>query len=73
MAPGRPEAGEFSFAALGPALTRVTVQHRGWEAMTDEQLAQDCAPPGGYSSGAYPAGLTRLLGPFRRCPRRLRW
>jgi hypothetical protein len=55
---------EFSFAALGPALTRVTVEHRGWEAMTDEQLAQDCALPGGYSSGAYSAGWTRILDGF---------
>ena len=55
---------EFSFAALGPALTRVTVEHRGWEAMTDEQLAKDCALPGGYSSGAYSAGWTRILDRF---------
>jgi hypothetical protein len=55
---------EFSFAALGPALTRVTVEHRGWEAMTDEQLAQDCALPGGYSSGAYSAGWARILDGF---------
>ena len=64
MADSRPEAYEFSFAALGPALTRVTVEHRGWEAMTDEQLAQDCALPGGYSSGAYSAGWTRILDRF---------
>jgi hypothetical protein len=55
---------EFSFAALGPALTRVTVEHRGWEAMTDEQLAQDCALPGGYSCGAYSAGWIRILDGF---------
>lgn len=55
---------EFSFAALGPALTRVTVEHRGWEAMTDEQLAEDCALPGGYASGAYSAGWTRILDRF---------
>ena len=55
---------EFSFAALGPALTRVTVEHRGWEAMTDEQLAEDCALPGGYSSGAYSTGWTAILDRF---------
>ena len=52
---------EFTFAALGPALTRVAVEHRGWEALTDEQLAEDCALPGGYSSGAYAAGWTTIL------------
>jgi hypothetical protein len=52
---------EFTFAALGPALTRVAVEHRGWEALTDEQLAQDCALPGGYSSGAYSAGWATIL------------
>jgi len=54
----------FSFAALGPALTRVTVEHRGWDAMTEEQLAQDCALPGGYASGAYSTGWSRILDRF---------
>ncbi len=52
---------EFTFAVLGPALTRVTVEHRGWEALTDQQLAEDCALPGGYRSGAYSAGWARIL------------
>src|SRR5450755_1044608 len=37
---------EFTFTALGPALTRVTVEHRGWELLTEAQLAEDCALPG---------------------------
>jgi uncharacterized protein YndB with AHSA1/START domain len=53
---------ELSFAALGPALTRVTVEHRGWEALTDKQLAEDCALPGGYTGGSYSAGWTQILG-----------
>jgi uncharacterized protein YndB with AHSA1/START domain len=52
---------EFTFAALGPGLTRVAVEHRGWEALTDGQLAEDCALPGGYSSGAYSAGWATIL------------
>jgi uncharacterized protein YndB with AHSA1/START domain len=52
---------ELSFAALGPALTRVTVEHRGWEALTDEQAAQDCALPGGYSTGSHSIGWARIL------------
>ena len=52
---------ELTFTALGPALTRVTVEHRGWEALTDEQLTADCALPGGYSSGAYSKGWATVL------------
>lgn len=52
---------ELTFAALGPALTRVAVEHRGWEALTDEQLAEDCALPGGYSGGAYSDGWATIL------------
>ena len=53
---------ELTFAELGPALTRVAVEHRGWEQLTDEQLAQDCALPGGYTGGAYREGWARILG-----------
>jgi hypothetical protein len=52
---------ELTFTAFGPALTRVTVEHRGWEALTEEQLAQDCALPGGYTSGAYSQGWVTIL------------
>ncbi len=52
---------EFAFTALGPALTRVAVEHRGWEALTDEQLSADCALPGGYNSGAYSVGWSTIL------------
>jgi Activator of Hsp90 ATPase homolog 1-like protein len=55
---------ELSFAALGPELTRVSVEHRGWEALTEEQLGEDCALPGGYSSGGYAIGWARILGCF---------
>jgi uncharacterized protein YndB with AHSA1/START domain len=55
---------ELSFAVLGPSLTRVTVEHRGWEALTDAQLSQDCALPGGYSAGAYATGWQRILARF---------
>jgi uncharacterized protein YndB with AHSA1/START domain len=52
---------EIAFAAVGPELTRVTVEHRGWENLTDEQLGEDCALPGGYRSGAYATGWARIL------------
>jgi hypothetical protein len=41
---------------------RVTVGHRGWERLTEEQLAEDCALPGGYPGGAYREGWARILG-----------
>jgi Activator of Hsp90 ATPase homolog 1-like protein len=52
---------ELTFTALGPALTRVTVEHRGWDALTDEQLSTGCALPGGYTSGAYSQGWATIL------------
>jgi hypothetical protein len=55
---------EFGFAELGPNLTRVTVEHRGWEALTDEQLAADCALPGGYAGGAYSQGWKLAMAAF---------
>ena len=55
---------ELSFRQLGPQLTRVSVEHRGWEALTDRQLSEDCALPGGYTGGAYRMGWTRILQAF---------
>ena len=52
---------ELTFAALGPALTRVAVEHRGWEALSAEQLAEDCAQPGGYASGGFGQGWATIL------------
>ena len=53
---------ELTFTALGPRLTRVAVTHRGWEALSDEQLGADCALPGGYAGGAYATGWALILG-----------
>jgi hypothetical protein len=57
---------ELVFTALGPALTRVTVEHRGWDRLTDEQLVADCAEPGGYGAGGYDTGWTLVLASFAR-------
>jgi uncharacterized protein YndB with AHSA1/START domain len=61
MTPAATEV-ELTFAALGPRLTRVAVEHRGWEALTEEQLGADCALPGGYTGGSYAAGWALILG-----------
>ena len=55
---------ELAFTALGPDLTRVAVEHRGWEHLTAEQLREDCAEPGGYHSGAYSRGWLLVLERF---------
>ncbi|GAA5076995.1 hypothetical protein HNP84_003628 [Thermocatellispora tengchongensis] len=47
---------ELRFQELGPALTRVEVEHRGWERLSHE-LA--CAYPPGYAAGWHML-LTRL-------------
>jgi hypothetical protein len=40
------------------------VEHRGWAALTEEQLSEDCALPGSYAGGAYFAGWSRILEEF---------
>ena len=53
---------ELTFAELGPALTRVCVVHSGWEKLSDEQLAEACALPGGYLGGSFDKGWAIILG-----------
>ncbi|SNT57923.1 Activator of Hsp90 ATPase homolog 1-like protein [Streptosporangium subroseum] len=55
---------ELAFTALGPALTRVAVEHRGWESLSEAQLSEDCALPGGYTGGGYGTGWTTVLARF---------
>jgi len=52
---------ELSFDALGPAMTKVAVEHRGWEALTEEQLVEACALTGGHASGSYDEGWAIIL------------
>ncbi len=62
-----------------PRLTRVAVEHRGWERLTAEELARDCALPGGYDyvaaritlrvgSALTDVGLTALFSRTLRTP-----
>lgn len=46
---------ELTFRGLGPALTRVAVEHRGWENLTEEQIA---------AAGDYRAGWAAVLAAF---------
>lgn len=36
----------------------------GWETLSEAQLSEDCALPGGYTSGADATGWTRILAHF---------
>lgn len=47
---------ELTFRPLGPALTRVELEHRGWERLSGEQLRE---------VGAFAEGWTRILSAFR--------
>ena len=51
---------ELRFRALGPALTRVELEHSGWERLSEEQYRTLTAVEGGY-----PSGWTRVLDLFR--------
>ncbi len=54
---------ELTFVELGLALTKVSVVHSGWEKLSDEQLAKDCAlPGGGYLGGSFDRGWALILG-----------
>ena len=55
---------ELTFQALGPALTRVLVEHRGWENLTEEQLTVTCGLPGGYAANAFAIGWAYILSCF---------
>jgi uncharacterized protein YndB with AHSA1/START domain len=55
---------DLKFADLGPSLTKVSLAHSGWEKLSDDQLAEDCALPGGYLGGAFDKGWAIILGKF---------
>ena len=57
---------ELTFTELGPALTRVSVEHRGWERLSDAELQAACALPGGYAGGAFAKGWGVILGEFAK-------
>ena len=58
---GEPTEVELRFIPVEAELTRVEVEHRGWEKLDDEQLAAACALPGGYLGGAFTQGWAAIL------------
>ncbi len=53
---------EVHFRELGPALTRVELEHRGWERLPADEVALRTAPPNGY-----PYGWQKILARFTAC------
>jgi hypothetical protein len=51
---------ELRFTPLGPAVTRVELEHRGWEKLTEDELRAATSVPGGYG-----AGWARILESLR--------
>jgi hypothetical protein len=58
---GVPTEVQLWFRPLGPDRTRVDLEHRGWDALSVQQLRAACALPGGYEGGAFNAGWSRIL------------
>ena len=61
---GEPTEVELRFVELEYRLTRVDLEHRGWERLTSAQLEAACALPGGYAGGAFNEGWARILAAF---------
>jgi hypothetical protein len=61
---GTPTEVELSFTAEADNRTRVDLEHRGWDKLTEAQLSEACALPGGYLGGSFSAGWTRILRCF---------
>lgn len=58
---GTPTEVALRFTELAPALTRVELEHRGWDRLTEEELGRDCALPGGYRGGSFQRGWVVIL------------
>jgi hypothetical protein len=61
---GTPTEVELCFSVETEKLTRVDLEHRGWEKLTEAQLSEACALPGGYLGGSFRAGWARILDCF---------
>ena len=62
----RAHGGRADLHPAGHSLTRVAVEHRGWEALSEAQLREDCALPGGYAAGSFATGWARILAALTR-------
>ena len=63
-ATGTPTVVELEFRSVGAAHTEVLLEHRGWEALSERELGEDCALPGGYLGGSFSAGWAAIFTAF---------
>jgi hypothetical protein len=63
---GTPTEVELRFLEMAPSLTRVELEHRGWERLSEDELLADCGIPGGYVGGAFTEGWHRILTAFKK-------
>lgn len=61
---GTPTIVELRFVEVADAVTRVELEHRGWERLTEAELGEDCAVPGGYFGGAFHEGWREILSHY---------
>ncbi len=61
LATGTATEVELTFTDVGDVRTLVSVEHRGWEALSDAELSADCALAGGYTNGAFTEGWATIL------------
>ncbi|WP_309130858.1 SRPBCC domain-containing protein [Brevibacterium sp.] len=62
---GTPTEVEMRFLPLEDRLTRVDLEHRGWERLETQELDATCALPGGYTGGAFNRGWSSILNAFK--------
>ena len=62
---GTPTEVEIEFTEVAAGLTRVELEHRGWENLSEAELAADCGVPGGYYGGAFNTGWSHILNAFK--------
>lgn len=62
---GTPTVVELRFARIADTLTRVELEHRGWEHLSEAELGDECAVPGGYFGGAFHTGWQEILSRFK--------
>ncbi|MFC3962466.1 SRPBCC domain-containing protein [Nocardia jiangsuensis] len=63
---GTPTEVALRFRAVAPALTKVDLEHTGWDRLDTDELRRDCALPGGYEGGAVATGWDHILAALQR-------
>lgn len=63
---GTPTVVELTFTSVAATVTKVDLEHRGWERLSERELGDDCAIPGGYLGGSFHQGWQHILGAYER-------